>query len=264
MTTSRRYPTPVIALSVAVLAMLTVPVAAHCQTVTDAFFLGREDARPKAGTLAAAQAVAPPPADICTGPYFFQRTCDAAWLVGWPNDWQNSVYYGCAAHTFTTHDVTLGRDPSMADQDSANSKHYAKVPLEWTFAAGWWKTCDETPLSMPAGYQDTCAKPELPGTQTMPGRTLAQVTDPSKKASWTATFHCGAAPTPVPTPAPGGDPGAQYIEALAAHGVTAGCGNGNFCPDRTITRREVAVWIVKAMGWALAACKGTFADVPCQ
>ena len=46
--------------------------------------------------------------------------------------------------------------------------------------------------------------------------------------------------------------GFRHIEALAASGITAGCGGGNFCPDNTLTRAEMAVFLAKALGlhWA--------------
>jgi len=47
---------------------------------------------------------------------------------------------------------------------------------------------------------------------------------------------------------PPSDPGFQYIEALVASGITAGCGGGNYCPDATLTRRQMAVFIAKALG----------------
>ena len=31
---------------------------------------------------------------------------------------------------------------------------------------------------------------------------------------------------------PASDPAFQYVEALVASGITAGCGNGNYCPER--------------------------------
>ncbi|HTY40587.1 MAG TPA: S-layer homology domain-containing protein, partial [Thermoanaerobaculia bacterium] len=46
------------------------------------------------------------------------------------------------------------------------------------------------------------------------------------------------------------DPGYQYIEALSASGVTAGCGGGNFCPDQSVTRRQMAVFLSRALGLA--------------
>jgi len=40
----------------------------------------------------------------------------------------------------------------------------------------------------------------------------------------------------------------QYVEAIHAAGITAGCGGGNFCPDQTITRKQEAAFIAKALG----------------
>ena len=40
----------------------------------------------------------------------------------------------------------------------------------------------------------------------------------------------------------------QFIEAIHAAGLSAGCGGGNFCPDQAITRRQEAVFLAKALG----------------
>jgi hypothetical protein len=47
----------------------------------------------------------------------------------------------------------------------------------------------------------------------------------------------------------------QFVEALAASGITAGCGNGNFCPDAPLTRGQIAVFLSKALGlhWPVAS-----------
>jgi len=61
----------------------------------------------------------------------------------------------------------------------------------------------------------------------------------------------------VSTPAPGtqtfGDVPASHpyykgIEALAAAGITGGCGNGNFCPNQNVTRGEMAAFFSRALG----------------
>lgn len=46
------------------------------------------------------------------------------------------------------------------------------------------------------------------------------------------------------------DPAFQYIEALVASGVTAGCSAVPplYCPDATLTRRQMAVFLSKALG----------------
>jgi hypothetical protein len=47
---------------------------------------------------------------------------------------------------------------------------------------------------------------------------------------------------------PSSDPGFGYIEALAASGITSGCAGGNYCPDANLTRRQMAVFLSKALG----------------
>jgi hypothetical protein len=44
----------------------------------------------------------------------------------------------------------------------------------------------------------------------------------------------------------------RHIEALAASGITAGCGTGTFCPEQYVKRSEMAVYLAKALGlhWA--------------
>ena len=45
------------------------------------------------------------------------------------------------------------------------------------------------------------------------------------------------------------DLGFQHIEALKASGITGGCGDGTtFCPDATLTRRQMAIFLSKALG----------------
>ncbi len=44
------------------------------------------------------------------------------------------------------------------------------------------------------------------------------------------------------------DFGFQHIEALAASGITGGCGGGNFCPNNNVTRAQMAIFLAKALG----------------
>jgi len=48
--------------------------------------------------------------------------------------------------------------------------------------------------------------------------------------------------------ATGGHPFFAEIEALAASGITGGCGNGNYCPDNPITRGQFAAFFARALG----------------
>ncbi len=55
----------------------------------------------------------------------------------------------------------------------------------------------------------------------------------------------------------------RYIEALAAAGITLGCGGGEFCIDRVLTRAEAATMLARARGWDNPNPSApTFADVP--
>ena len=65
---------------------------------------------------------------------------------------------------------------------------------------------------------------------------------------------------------PPGSFAADWIETLVAEGITAGCGDGNFCPDNPVTRAQIAVWLLKAehgSDYVPPPCDGVFADVSC-
>src|SRR5262245_66442183 len=54
----------------------------------------------------------------------------------------------------------------------------------------------------------------------------------------------------VPPPAqgvfddvPASDPFAPWIEEIAARGIAAGCGGGNYCPDDATTRGQMAAFL---------------------
>ena len=59
---------------------------------------------------------------------------------------------------------------------------------------------------------------------------------------------------------------AAWIEQMVAEGITSGCGNGNYCPNSTVTRAQMAVFLLRAKygsAYSPPAATGTvFADVP--
>lgn len=99
---------------------------------------------------------------------------------------------------------------------------------------------------------------------------LALTVDNHTKHYWLVATMTNAGPGPLVglagavvgyklqvSPAPGvatfndvptSNPFFQYVEALAASGVTGGCGNGNYCPDTPVTRGQMAVFLAKALG----------------
>jgi len=59
--------------------------------------------------------------------------------------------------------------------------------------------------------------------------------------------------SPAPTTAHFGDVpvgafGFAQIEALFASGITGGCGGGNYCPNGSVTRAQMAVFLAEALG----------------
>ena len=60
-------------------------------------------------------------------------------------------------------------------------------------------------------------------------------------------------------------PFADWIEQLATEQVTAGCGGNDYCPDASITRAQMAVFLLKTKlgsGYVPPTAVGIFGDVP--
>ncbi len=60
-------------------------------------------------------------------------------------------------------------------------------------------------------------------------------------------------------------PFADWIQQLAAEGITAGCGPGVYCPSQPVTRGQMSVFLLKTKegpAYAPPAATGLFGDVP--
>ncbi len=58
---------------------------------------------------------------------------------------------------------------------------------------------------------------------------------------------------------------AAWIEELASLEITGGCGGGNYCPDTTVTRAQMAIFLLKTLlgsAHTPPAATGVFGDVP--
>jgi len=65
---------------------------------------------------------------------------------------------------------------------------------------------------------------------------------------------------------PQSDPFHNYVEKIFRNGITAGCGGGSYCPQDSVTRAQMAVFLLKSehgSAYVPLACTGVFADVPC-
>jgi hypothetical protein len=76
---------------------------------------------------------------------------------------------------------------------------------------------------------------------------------------------CGATP-PMFADVPASSPFCRWIEELARRGVVAGCGGGNYCPTASVSREQMAVFVLRTLEPASVppACvpPNLFADVP--
>ena len=84
----------------------------------------------------------------------------------------------------------------------------------------------------------------------------------AKHGACYAPPRCGGVFPDVPCPSPF----AGWIEALAAEGITGGCGGGNFCPQNPVRRDQMAAFLLKSehgSEFSPPPCAGAFADVPC-
>ena len=65
---------------------------------------------------------------------------------------------------------------------------------------------------------------------------------------------------------PEGDSFHDFVEAIVRAGITAGCGGGNYCRNASVTRAQMAVFLLKAKHgqfYLPPDCTQVFPDVPC-
>jgi hypothetical protein len=78
--------------------------------------------------------------------------------------------------------------------------------------------------------------------------------------SW--TLHVGESFTDVPV----SQMFYKYIEDIFHNGITGGCGAGIYCPTNSVTRAQMAAFLLKAKhgaSYVPPTCTGVFSDVPC-
>lgn len=115
------------------------------------------------------------------------------------------------------------------------------------------------------------------GGTTDPEPTPAPETDPQPTTDPTPAPTADPEPTPEPQPeptAPQPSPTKAFtdvprdnthhdaIYAIRDAGVTEGCGGGRYCPQESVTRGQMATFLVRALDLPLRPYQGTFSDVP--
>ena len=102
-------------------------------------------------------------------------------------------------------------------------------------------------------FSTTLATPYVVNNQG-PVLAVAISTGPSNATTFSAArvyYRLRVSPAPAVAAfadVPVGHPQHRFVEALAAAGITGGCGGGNYCPDTPLTRGQMAVFLATALG----------------
>ena len=67
------------------------------------------------------------------------------------------------------------------------------------------------------------------------------------------SYNCTPGGTSLFSDVPPTDGGCRFIHYIYAQGLTAGCGNGHYCPSGNVTRWQMAVFLASAMAGSSAA-----------
>lgn len=95
--------------------------------------------------------------------------------------------------------------------------------------------------------------------------TRAQMSVFILRAKHGRTYNPPAATGTRFTDVPAGSFAAAWIERMAAEGITGGCSATQFCPNMTVPRQQMAVFLLTAKygsGYSPPAARGIFSDVP--
>ncbi len=149
---------------------------------------------------------------------------------------------------------------STTDKACASFDYHTYLDVPYTYFA--WRFIEAVRI---AGVMDPCGSGNFCPNDVVTRGSMALLLLKAKE---------GAAYTPPPCTTasfndlPCSDPLAPWVEELVRRGVTAGCGNGNYCPTNPVTRNQMAVFLIKTVegpSYVPPSCTtDPFADVPCS
>ncbi len=164
--------------------------------------------------------------------------------TAWVNDTSAGVELSGTAPFFTG---PAGADYTIND----GSAYYGTIP------AGYATTC----LNGANCYSVTVSAPAVRPVQHWDARLQENLSIGVPK-SW--MLHIGESFADVPT----GNPFYAPVETLFHNGVTGGCGGAGYCPERPVSRGQMAVFLLKSKFGAAhvpPTCTGAvFTDVSCS
>jgi glucose/arabinose dehydrogenase len=156
----------------------------------------------------------------------------------------NGVSAGCGLRLFCPESPVTRAQAAVFLLRAKNGSTYMPPPATGTvfadvpataFAASWIEALASAGITAGCGGGNYC--PNAGVTRAQMAVFLLRTKNGS---SYTPPPANGTVFADVPTTAFA----ASWIEALAAAGITAGCGGGNYCPNSGITRAQEAVFLV--------------------
>jgi S-layer homology domain len=170
------------------------------------------------------------------------------------NDSDATMYQSLGVH------APRGAAISTTDKACASFDYHTFLDVPYTYFA--WRFVEAVHN---AGVMDPCSSGNFcPNDQVTRGSMALLLLKAKEGSSYvpppctTATFN----------DVPCSDPLAPWVEELVRRGVTAGCGNGSYCPTSPVTRAQMAVFLIKTVegpSFVPPSCTTPpFADVPCS
>ncbi|HNA89665.1 MAG TPA: S-layer homology domain-containing protein [Anaerolineales bacterium] len=175
-------------------------------------------------------------------------------FTGWGTAAGGPVVYTDGASYDFSADITLYAQWSAGTQSTTfqdvPASHWAYSYIERLYTAGITGGCGTSPLTYCPDATVTRAQMAIFILRGMHG------------SVYTPPAATGTVFADVPADAFAAD----WIEQLAAEGVTSGCGDGNYCPDASITRAQMAIFLLRGehgAAYTPADAVGTvYLDVP--
>jgi len=188
--------------------------------------------------------------DNCTGPDYRIYYGSSSGEAGFLNIMKDSRFEKLALDSTKWNDITsIYIGPSAIFTDVPFS-YWANSYIERLYNAGITGGCTTVPLSYCPDNTVTRAQMAIFLLKGIHGKNY---TPPAVGGS------TGFGDVPV------GSFADAWIKQLAAEGITGGCGAGIYCPNNTVTRAQMAIFLLKAKyGTAFnpTAATGVFVDVP--
>ncbi len=190
---------------------------------------------------------------------FIDQVTLTTWVFGdvpvshWANDYIERLYdagvtSGCSTSppnycpdaTVTRAQMAIfilrGLHGSTYTPPSASGTVFGDVPTD-SFAADWIEQLAAEGVTGGCGDGNYCPDATI---------TRAQMAIFLLRGKYGSTYMPPAATGTIFSDVPIGSFAAPWIEQLARDGVTSGCGDGNYCPENSVTRAEMAVFLVRA------------------